>query len=105
MLGRVVDPIGRPLDGLPALSDEWTRDVEFPALSIIDRQDVDTPLETGLLVVDSMIAIGRGQRELIIGDRQTARPPLRWIQLSTRRGKTLNASMWLSGRRLRRLPT
>lgn len=89
LLGRVVDPIGRPLDGLPALSEEWTRDVEFPAPSIIDRQDVDTPLETGLLVVDSMIAIGRGQRELIIGDRQTGKTTIALDTIINQKGKNI----------------
>ena len=72
LLGRVIDPIGRPLDGLPLHTREF-RPVEAPAPAIMDRAPVDTPLETGVLAVDSMIPIGRGQRELIIGDRQTGK--------------------------------
>ena len=72
LLGRVIDPIGRPLDGLPLHTREFCP-VETPAPAIMDRAPVDTPLETGVLAVDSMIPIGRGQRELIIGDRQTGK--------------------------------
>ena len=72
LLGRVIDPIGRPLDGLP-LETRAFRPVEAAAPAIMDRSPVDTPLETGILAVDSMIPIGRGQRELIIGDRQTGK--------------------------------
>ena len=72
LLGRVIDPIGRPLDGMPLHTREF-RPVECPAPAIMDRAPVDTPLETGVLAVDSMIPIGRGQRELIIGDRQTGK--------------------------------
>ena len=79
LLGRVVDPIGRPLDG-KALKAERFREVECPAPAIMDRAPVDTPMETGILAIDSMIPIGRGQRELIIGDRQTGKTT---IALST----------------------
>ena len=79
LLGRVVDPIGRPLDGLP-LKPSGYREVERPAPAIMDRSPVDTPMETGILAIDSMIPIGRGQRELIIGDRQTGKTT---IALST----------------------
>ena len=79
LLGRVVDPIGRPLDG-EALKAERFREVECPAPAIMDRAPVDTPMETGILAIDSMIPIGRGQRELIIGDRQTGKTT---IALST----------------------
>ncbi len=72
LLGRVVDPIGRPLDGRP-LAAETRLPVERPAPAIMDRRPIDTPLETGILAIDSMIPIGRGQRELIIGDRQTGK--------------------------------
>ncbi len=72
LLGRVVDPIGRPLDGSPLKTAQF-REAECPAPAIIDRAPVDTPLETGILAIDSMIPIGRGQRELIIGDRQTGK--------------------------------
>ena len=79
LLGRVVDPIGRPLDGIPLKADRF-REVECPAPAIMDRAPVDTPMETGILAIDSMIPIGRGQRELIIGDRQTGKTT---IALST----------------------
>ncbi|HIR50520.1 MAG TPA: F0F1 ATP synthase subunit alpha [Candidatus Avoscillospira avicola] len=79
LLGRVVDPIGRPLDGLP-LKPSGYQEVERPAPAIMDRSPVDTPMETGILAIDSMIPIGRGQRELIIGDRQTGKTT---IALST----------------------
>ncbi len=72
LLGRVIDPIGRPLDGRPLRLRE-ARPMEAPAPAIMDRAPVDTPLETGILAVDSMIPVGRGQRELIIGDRQTGK--------------------------------
>ena len=72
LLGRVIDPIGRPLDGKPLEIKEYLP-AERPAPTIIDRRPVKTPLETGILAIDSMVPIGRGQRELIIGDRQTGK--------------------------------
>lgn len=72
LLGRVIDPLGNPLDGLDLDAQEF-RPIEAPAPSIMDRSPVNTPLETGVLAIDSMIPIGRGQRELIIGDRQTGK--------------------------------
>ncbi|MDR1589045.1 MAG: F0F1 ATP synthase subunit alpha [Oscillospiraceae bacterium] len=72
LLGRVVDPLGRPLDGKSIRTVKY-RPVEAPAPTITQRAPVNTPLETGILTVDSMIPIGRGQRELIIGDRQTGK--------------------------------
>ncbi|MCL2248092.1 MAG: F0F1 ATP synthase subunit alpha [Oscillospiraceae bacterium] len=71
-LGRVIDPLGQPLDGNELNADKF-RPIEASAPSLMDRSPVDTPLETGILAVDSMIPIGRGQRELIIGDRQTGK--------------------------------
>lgn len=79
LLGRVIDPIGRALDGLP-LHAETFYPVERPAPALIRRRPVDTPLQTGIVSIDSMIPIGRGQRELIIGDRQTGKTS---IALST----------------------
>ena len=69
MVGRVVDPLGRPLDGLGPIAAEGTRHVEMVAPGIVVRQPVKEPLQTGIKAIDSMIPIGRGQRELIIGDR------------------------------------
>lgn len=73
LLGRVVNPLGEALDGTEQPVTQETRPVEFPAPSIMDRDKVDRPLQTGILAIDSMIPIGRGQRELIIGDRQTGK--------------------------------
>lgn len=72
-LGRVVDPLGKPLDGKGEILASDYRPIENPAPEIIDRQPVNRPMETGLLAIDSMFPIGRGQRELIIGDRQTGK--------------------------------
>ncbi|VVD67167.1 F0F1 ATP synthase subunit alpha [Pandoraea terrigena] len=76
LLGRVVDPLGRPLDAGEPLKCEARLPVERPAPSIIERDFVHEPLETGVLVVDALFAIGRGQRELIIGDRATGKTSL-----------------------------
>ena len=73
LLGRVVDPIGRPLDGRGPLGSSERRPIERPAPAIMDRAPVTVPLQTGLKVVDALIPIGRGQRELIVGDRQTGK--------------------------------
>ncbi len=73
MLGRVVNPLGMPIDGKGPIQSDGTRPVEFRAPGVIDRQPVFEPMQTGILAVDSMIPIGRGQRELIIGDRQTGK--------------------------------
>jgi F-type H+-transporting ATPase subunit alpha len=72
-LGRVVDPLGQPLDGKGAITAEGTRPLEFRAPGVIERQHVHEPIQTGIMAIDSMIPIGRGQRELIIGDRQTGK--------------------------------
>ncbi len=73
MLGRVIDPLGRPLDGKGPIQTTQTRAMEFIAPGIAERQPVDEPLSTGVKAVDSMTPIGRGQRELIIGDRKTGK--------------------------------
>ena len=75
LIGRVLDPIGRPLDGMPLEVKEHLP-CETPAPTIMQRRPVDKPLETGIMAIDSMIPIGRGQRELIIGDRQTRKTSL-----------------------------
>ncbi len=72
-LGRVVNPLGEPIDGKGPIFGEARRPVEAEAPGIIERQSVSTPLQTGIKAIDSMIPIGRGQRELIIGDRQTGK--------------------------------
>jgi F-type H+-transporting ATPase subunit alpha len=76
LLGRVIDPLGRPLDDGPAIAAEAVLPVERPAPAIVDRDLVSEPLETGVLAVDAMFALGRGQRELIVGDRATGKTSL-----------------------------
>ncbi|MEK6767397.1 MAG: F0F1 ATP synthase subunit alpha, partial [Gemmatimonadota bacterium] len=73
MIGRVVDPLGRPVDGRGPIAAEGSRKVEMVAPGIVVRQPVKEPLQTGIKAIDSMIPIGRGQRELIIGDRGTGK--------------------------------
>ncbi|MET0824378.1 MAG: F0F1 ATP synthase subunit alpha, partial [Solirubrobacterales bacterium] len=73
LLGRIVDPLGRPLDDKGEVNTTETRPAEFKAPGVVERQPVDTPVQTGLKAIDGMIPIGRGQRELIIGDRQTGK--------------------------------
>ena len=73
MLGRVVNPLGQPIDGLGAIDATARRPIEFRAPGIMERQPVCEPVQTGLLAIDAMVPIGRGQRELIIGDRQTGK--------------------------------
>src|SRR4051794_30080454 len=73
LLGRVVNPLGQPLDGKGPIETTQFRPVESPAPGVIDRRSVHEPLQTGIKAIDSMIPIGRGQRELIIGDRQTGK--------------------------------
>ena len=72
-LGRVIDALGNPIDGKGEIKADGYRAIESPAPGIIDRKSVDTPMNTGILSIDSMFPIGRGQRELIIGDRQTGK--------------------------------
>ena len=73
LIGRVVDPLGRPLDGKGPINSTIRRPVERIAPGVIDRKGVDTPVQTGIIAIDAMFPIGRGQRELIIGDRQTGK--------------------------------
>ena len=73
MLGRVVNPLGQPIDGLGPIVTTHRRPIEFKAPGIMDRQPVCEPVQTGLLAIDAMVPIGRGQRELIIGDRKTGK--------------------------------
>ncbi len=86
-LGRVIDALGAPIDGAGAIKEEGYMPVEQPAPSIIDRKSVSVPLETGILAIDSMFPIGRGQRELIIGDRQTGKTSLAIDTILNQRGK------------------
>jgi len=73
LVGRVVDPLGRPLDGKAPIKTKHTGQIEKPAPGVLDRKSVHEPLMTGLMAIDAMVPIGRGQRELIIGDRQTGK--------------------------------
>ena len=86
-LGRVVDALGSPIDGRGDIPAEDYRPIEAPAPSIIDRQPVNRPLETGILAIDSMFPIGRGQRELIIGDRQTGKTAIALDTILNQKGK------------------
>ncbi|MFA5289714.1 MAG: F0F1 ATP synthase subunit alpha [Candidatus Izemoplasmatales bacterium] len=73
MIGRVINPLGQALDGLGTIKTDETRPIEQKATGVIDRQSVNQPLQTGMKVLDALVPIGRGQRELIIGDRQTGK--------------------------------
>ena len=86
-LGRVVDSLGNPIDGLGEIKAQEYRPIEKPAPSIIDRQPVNQPMETGLISIDSMFPIGRGQRELIIGDRQTGKTAIAIDTILNQKGK------------------
>src|SRR3954447_20724553 len=72
-LGRVVDPLGTPIDGLGDITAEARRALELQAPTVVQRQSVKEPMETGIKAIDAMVPIGRGQRQLIIGDRQTGK--------------------------------
>jgi F-type H+/Na+-transporting ATPase subunit alpha len=86
LLGRVVDPLGSPLDGLGDIESTERRPLEFKAPGVISRQPVKEPLQTGLKAIDSMIPIGRGQRELIIGDRTTGKTAIAIDTILNQRG-------------------
>jgi F-type H+-transporting ATPase subunit alpha len=86
-LGRIVNGLGEPIDGGAPIQGEGYYPVESPAPGIVDRKSVDTPLETGILAIDAMFPIGRGQRELIIGDRQTGKTALALDTILNQKGK------------------
>ncbi len=87
LLGRVVDPLGRPLDGKGPIVSSESRPIEFKAPGVLARQSVKEPLQTGLKAIDGMIPIGRGQRELIIGDRQTGKTAIAIDTILNQKGK------------------
>jgi len=89
LLGRVIDPLGRPLDGKSPTVSEHRLPIERPAPAIMDRSPVSVPLQTGLKVVDAMIPIGRGQRELILGDRQTGKTAIAIDTILNQRGQNV----------------
>lgn len=86
-VGRVINALGEPIDGNGDVKEDDYRPIEHEAPGIIDRQSVDTPMETGILSIDSMFPIGRGQRELIIGDRQTGKTSIATDTIINQRGK------------------
>ncbi|WP_173472597.1 F0F1 ATP synthase subunit alpha [Eubacterium ruminantium] len=88
-IGRVVNALGEPVDGKGEIVAEGYRAIESPAPGIIDRQPVDKPMETGLLTIDSMFPIGKGQRELIIGDRQTGKTSIAVDTILNQKGKNV----------------
>ncbi len=89
LIGRVVNPLGQPLDNKGPIEHEAYRPVEFRAPGVVDRQPVNEPVQTGLIAVDSMIPIGRGQRELIIGDRQTGKTAIAVDAIINQKGKDM----------------
>ena len=89
MLGRVIDPLGEPIDGKGRIWEFEHRTIECPAPAIPDRQPVNVPLETGIKAIDALVPIGRGQRELIIGDRQTGKTSIAVDTIINQRGKNV----------------
>ena len=87
LVGRVVNALGEPIDGKGPIEAETYRPIEMPAPGIIDREPVNVPLQTGIKAIDSMIPIGRGQRELIIGDRQTGKTTIATDTILNQKGK------------------
>jgi F-type H+-transporting ATPase subunit alpha len=87
LIGRIVDPLGNPLDGGPPIEAKERRHLEFKAPGVVDRQPVKEPVQTGLKSIDSMIPIGRGQRELIIGDRSTGKTAILVDTILNQRGE------------------
>ncbi|MBN2540165.1 MAG: F0F1 ATP synthase subunit alpha [Bacilli bacterium] len=87
MIGRIVNPLGQPLDGLGKIETKKSRPIERKATGVIDRQPVVQPLETGIKVLDALVPIGRGQRELIIGDRQTGKTSIAVDTILNQKGK------------------
>ena len=87
MIGRVVNALGQPIDGKGAIETTESRPVEYPAPGIADRQSVKEPLQTGLKAIDALVPIGRGQRELIIGDRGTGKTAIAVDTIINQKGK------------------
>ncbi|MCM1157978.1 MAG: F0F1 ATP synthase subunit alpha [Bacteroidales bacterium] len=90
MLGRVVNALGQPIDGKGPISTSKTRPIERVASGVISRKSVDTPLQTGIKAIDAMVPIGRGQRELIIGDRQTGKTAIAIDTIINQKGQGVN---------------
>lgn len=89
LIGRVVDALGRPVDGKGAIHTGHTRAIESPAPGVIERRPVSVPMQTGIKAIDALIPIGRGQRELIIGDRQTGKTAIALDAIINQRGKDI----------------
>lgn len=89
MIGRVVTPLGKPVDGKGEIKTDKVRPVEFLAPGVVDRKSVHQPLQTGIMAIDSMIPIGRGQRELIIGDRQTGKTAIAIDTIINQKGQNV----------------
>jgi F-type H+/Na+-transporting ATPase subunit alpha len=89
LIGRIVNPLGQPIDGGPPIATSETRPLEFKAPGVVDRQPVKEPVQTGIKAIDSMIPIGRGQRELIIGDRSIGKTALLVDTMLNQRGEDL----------------
>lgn len=101
--GRVVNALGQPIDGKGPINTDKFRPVERVASGVIDRKSVDTPLQTGLKAIDAMVPIGRGQRELIIGDRQTGKTAIAIDTIINQKVKIVYVSMLQSGKKLQQL--
>ncbi|MCJ7755925.1 MAG: alternate F1F0 ATPase, F1 subunit alpha [Thermoanaerobaculales bacterium] len=99
LLGRVIDPLGRPLDGKGPVGASERLPVERPAAPIMDRAPVTVPIQTGLVVIDALIPVGRGQRELILGDRQTGKTAIAIDTILNQRGKNVLCVYCAIGRR------
>jgi len=89
LIGRVVDPLGRPIDGGSEIHTKKTRAIESPAPGVIERQGVKVPMQTGIKAIDTLVPIGRGQRELIIGDRQTGKTAIALDAIINQKGKNM----------------
>src|SRR6187397_428182 len=100
LLGRMVDPLGRPLDNRGEVATTETRPAEFKAPGVVERQPVEEPVQTGLMSIDGMIPIGRGQRELIIGDRQTGKTAIAIDTIINNRDKDLACIYVAIGQRM-----
>ena len=87
LIGRVVNPLGQPIDGRGMIDTHETRPIEYPAPGVLQRKSVDEPLQTGIKAIDAMIPIGKGQRELIIGDRQTGKTAIAVDTFINQKGK------------------
>ena len=89
MIGRVVDPLGNPIDGKGPINTSKRRPLQRTAPGVVERKGVDTPVQTGILSIDTMLPIGRGQRELIIGHRQTAKTAIALDTIINQKGQNM----------------